>query len=271
MTPEQERSISAQERVVDGIFQKMFRYNGLVYTEYNAEEMTRLVHTNCLAAIAPDSPIIRRFVEECKHYLKQDFTTMDIRDIKVAVDQLFSRLDEMFFFGILSRRVTIAEGIDTSTTLVRLNVLDTQNPYYDQPGYEFPSAFHASQNLVSWPQPATIMIFLQLPNRRTRFEDILSALIYGTTKAFLNLSDPRHPKHQDWLRKGTMLQWLDTFISKSLGDMTPEIKETMAWGLYSTGKYINNYKIRNGELEGVDDDEPEKCKPRGWKKFWKLH
>ncbi|KAI0542892.1 hypothetical protein GGR58DRAFT_496356 [Xylaria digitata] len=74
-------------------------------TPRDVESLTRLLMTECLAVSNPSSLEIRRFALRYILFTVYDMGTMKHSHIKQILSECFLRLDELLFFGLLTRKV----------------------------------------------------------------------------------------------------------------------------------------------------------------------
>lgn len=238
MTSQTERLIHALESVADGYFVETLSSSKRIH---NAETITRLVQTSCLAVMEPNSPEVRQFIERCNHFSLCDFKTMDPADVKGALEELFIRLDELFFFGILSRHAPLDDS-NARRRFIELDVVAKQEPQ-NSPGMHYPGT-------------NKIVIHLTRSTERMGFDLLLPVLSHELVHAWFDLADKRPFKHTEWVDQhdghGTMFVNLNKFIYQYLGDMVPELKPQLSRLLR---RYTDNLK--------TEDD-----RPRGWWKCW---
>ncbi|KAI0542887.1 hypothetical protein GGR58DRAFT_496351 [Xylaria digitata] len=182
-----ERQIQTLGAVADGKF-SLSRRQDRYDTPYDGKTVALLSMNHCLAAQDPSSSRVVRFVEQYDELKTWDLNTVDLEVLRGQLQQFFARFDELFFFGLLSRKVDSPMG---RRPLLAVEVIDD----YDR---EFRLTGRYKPLLDEW----KVMIWLRgyrHPDRRLSFRTILGTLLHELTHAYLGLAGERHRNHLKWV------------------------------------------------------------------------
>ncbi|KAF2972906.1 hypothetical protein GQX73_g537 [Xylaria multiplex] len=182
---EAERQIGTLEAVADGLFGPS-RHRGRYDTPYDGRTMALLSINHCLAVQDPSSSRVTRFAEQYAEVKTWYLETIDFEVLKDELWQLFARLDELFFFGLLSRKVDSPMG---RRPVLIVEIIDD----YDK------KCHYAGRYL---PKEGKIRLWLRdyrHPENRRSFRVILGTLLHELTHAYLGLADKKHENHGKWV------------------------------------------------------------------------
>ncbi|KAI0412005.1 hypothetical protein F5X98DRAFT_356046 [Xylaria grammica] len=142
--------------------------------------LIRLVATHSLAARDPSSPRIARFVEKHREVSEWDTTGVSFRVLSDQLYQFMARLDELFFFGLLLRKV---KGPWGPRPLVGLEAIDEANR--ERLGT---FVYHTGALKIWLKRPPNVVY-------RRDFNDLLRTLVHEMCHGYLRFSDSRHPEY----------------------------------------------------------------------------
>ncbi|KAI1423058.1 hypothetical protein F5Y12DRAFT_716697 [Xylaria sp. FL1777] len=187
MTSQLEREIKTLREIADNYpneWYKKIKPEHTYDTPHDAESITNLVETSCLAVREPSSPRIQYFVSRCALFSTYDLNAIGFSKLELILSEVFWRLDELFFFGMLTRRVY--SRIDHwMQNLVVLKVLRKHNPKF-RGAFSGEGTIKLVPNADGWPY----------------FEELLFVIVHEMTHAWLEIfSDIKHPKHEELVSK----------------------------------------------------------------------
>ncbi|KAI0430921.1 hypothetical protein F5Y09DRAFT_355408 [Xylaria sp. FL1042] len=193
MTPEAERHLETLKAVADS-YPTEWRAKEVRKcthdTPHDAETIFRLVLTRSHAVLEPDSPKVKKFISRCIEFNTCDMETIGQPKVERMLLECFWRLDELFFFGLLVRKVCY-EDTDLPKHLVTLTILKTPAP--------------KCNNLYlwgKWTQSGTITLWPSCIEGSRQFYHVLVTLIHEMIHAWFDIfSDRNHPKHDEWVAK----------------------------------------------------------------------
>ncbi|KAK5628141.1 hypothetical protein RRF57_003856 [Xylaria bambusicola] len=209
MTSPTENAIKTLEAIADRFFRITLRSQPKSSTSHDAKSITRLVETNCLAVLEPKSAKAVRFVERCRLFLSYDMKGMERSQVEAIVNELFSHLDGLFFFGLLGRQVSVFGG--ETRPLVKVEFLTKVDP-------NNAGSFNKFRGAIS--------ICLVSPTGLVPVSDLLFIFIHEMVHAWLEIfSDANHPEHYQWVkvyhRHGEMFRRLFRFVAERVGALVP--------------------------------------------------
>ncbi|KAJ2971479.1 hypothetical protein NUW58_g9408 [Xylaria curta] len=177
--------------------------NANSYYPFNARSLVNIVMKSSVAADDPASERIMRFVERFNYHAALDWSALDTKRKTDILYEHFGRLDELFFFGLITGEV---DGLSGRAPLVLLET--DPDRYSDKLG-----AFK--------PTTAKIVIWL----RDYDFEQLFLTLAHEMTHGFLSIfSDTRHKSHYEWVDQssghGKMFWMLLRFLINSIFTFT---------------------------------------------------
>ena len=217
-TPQAQRQIETLRSIADAylVDKEMVLPPQREYqTPHDAKSITDLVQSSCLAVLTPSSPNVGQFINVCNHGLAHDVTGAPLeRANAVAIlNECFSYVDELFFFGLLTRQ--IHPDIDQQKTR-RLTVLE----FPLKPRRDYAGAYQASNGVIR--------IYLRGSSNEgvRRFSDLLFTVIHEACHAYLQiLADSKHLEHKKWVtvhrRHGEMFQVLFRFVMQCIVELVP--------------------------------------------------
>ncbi|KAI1365025.1 hypothetical protein F5Y08DRAFT_353141 [Xylaria arbuscula] len=214
---------------------------------HDAKTITRLVEENCLAVREPSSARVIRFIERCSQFLEYDTKRMDPADVRSMLAETFARLDDIFFFGLLSRHVPTSEG--GQRFLINLKFPVTPSPKDETGLFDFPSGL--------------LTIHLTDSRGARSFERLLFSMIHEMTHAWLIVfSDPMHLKHGKWVGRhvqhGNMFLRLNLFVRQTAAGLMPAatiLKEELIASQFDLDMYMNSF----------DGNTKDRGNMSGWK------
>ncbi|KAI0906388.1 hypothetical protein F4823DRAFT_631496 [Ustulina deusta] len=235
MASQSEREIKTLKEIADTYWedQLSLRAPKRTYeTPHDAESITRLVTTNCLAVLEPSSPRMRNFIKRCIILCTYEMSAIEGSQAEFLLTECFWQIDQLFFFGLLTRKVD--HMLDGPRNLVVLKFPPKAEPYY---------------GLFS---DGVMTIWLRIVGRGSQsFVELLFCLIRLCCTAWLRIfSDKRHPMYREMLRKhfwhGEMFQKLFTFVAGYITNRIPRntFKNPgyFQLGMHLEQKYIDWHK-----------------------------
>ncbi|KAJ8121902.1 hypothetical protein ONZ43_g1761 [Nemania bipapillata] len=165
--------------------------------------------TSSLIAREPSSARIKRFLERYRTHEAVDMNNVDYNDIEAILYEYFQRIDEMFFFKLLTREI---QGVSKPRKLVAIKT------------HEVPDA-----NILGLFDQNHDRIEIWLNRLRTfetyPLEHFICVLAHEMVHAYIGIfADERHDMHDEWVNDhcghGTMFWKLLGYILDRLFELT---------------------------------------------------
>ncbi|KAI1351154.1 hypothetical protein F5Y01DRAFT_325515 [Xylaria sp. FL0043] len=183
-------------------------------TAHDAWSIFTLVTTNSRAVLEPESKKVKNFISKCVEYNTYDLEAVGHSKVERMLLECFWRLDELFFFGLFTRKIH-DPVTNFPSHLVTLTCI--KSPAKECNGLFLWGRFKAEGNITIWPSCARGI---------RKFNFLLSTLIHEMIHAWFGIfSDNSHPYHGEWVAKngkhGELFESMLKFCLQYLIDMSP--------------------------------------------------
>ncbi|KAI0503212.1 hypothetical protein F5B22DRAFT_652290 [Xylaria bambusicola] len=155
-------------------------------TPHDAQSLVRLVSNSSWAVQDPYSEPVTRFIKWYRKGQEMDFKSMDNEKLRDELQSYLADIDDLFFFGLLTRKV---KGKSGTQKLVLLRVTS-----------EAPKGNYCGAYKMEDEGPSIRIHRYDRQGIIRPFEKFLSTLVHESCHAYLDIfSDTRHSKHQEWV------------------------------------------------------------------------
>ncbi|KAI0437828.1 hypothetical protein F4803DRAFT_128064 [Xylaria telfairii] len=150
---------------------------------FDAASLTKFVMSASMAARDPTSARINRFAERYAMHEKILKEKTSIETVEDMIDEYFDRIDEIFFFKLLSSKTTTGNGERR-----RLVIVDIKE---SMPGLD--GLFHRSNDTLD-------ISITDSRHKKHPLGALIVTLAHEMTHAYLEIfSDNRDVRHEEWL------------------------------------------------------------------------
>ncbi|KAI0542886.1 hypothetical protein GGR58DRAFT_519168 [Xylaria digitata] len=204
-----EREIQTLEAIADA--QYLPEGWPIIGTAHDANTLIQLLTQHSLAIRSPSSTRVTQFVRSYYEVSTWNIDTVDFVRLQYELQQFFARLDELFFFNLLTRNVKSFSG--SRKCLSELVIYDCP-----ESGGRYGLCARDRWVIEVWLRD------LRTPHKRRSFDSVLHTIVHELVHAYLKFADKRHIDYYAMVENsnghGEGFRILLPFIAKTLLDLT---------------------------------------------------